>query len=71
MQPYRQEVQEFIRMTTNFLAFDTQLSAEERRVILWCLEGLTRQLSSPDMVKPDYGHATLVESLRPGRSQSL
>ena len=61
-------------MTTNFLALegsDTQLSAEERRVILWCLEGLTRQLSSPDMVKPDYGHATLVESLRPGRSQSL
>ena len=60
MKPFRHEVQEFIRVTNlifSLEAFDTQLSEEERGVILLCTEDLTKRLSRPNTVKPDYGHA--------------
>ena len=61
MKHFRHEVQEFIRVTNLIFsldAFDTQLSEEERGVILLCIEELTRRFSRPNTVKPDYGHAT-------------
>ena len=60
MKPLRHEVQEFIRVTNlifSLEAFDTQLSEEERGVILLCSEDLTKRLSRPNTMKPDYGHA--------------
>ena len=60
MKPFRHEVQEFIRVTNlifSLEAFDTHLSEEERGVILLCIEDLTKRLSTPNTVKPHYGHA--------------
>ena len=60
MKHLRHEVQEFIRVTNSIFsleAFGTQLSEEERGVILLCTEDLTKRLSEPSAVKPDYGHA--------------
>ena len=60
MKHLRHEVQEFIRVTNSIFsleAFGTQLSEEERGVILLCTEDLTKRLSEPSTVKPDYGHA--------------
>jgi hypothetical protein len=58
MKHLRHEVQEFIRVTNlifSLEAFDTQLSEEERGIILLCSEDLTRRLSRSNTVKPDYG----------------